>query len=347
MKKVSILLMMLLAMTFFISSCSNDDDTDPDDEPVEVDDTLYGVLGGDSLVDDPNSPGTQIELGRLNLRAVVDSTIFIIAADDRLNPYFQVLLSEVGASDLSGFSALSTTLTDFFAAATGSETAIYSGMSMADAHDPSVNSRMAFAADDDAMDAFIEDVVAGAAQNGVTSSDIITPVGELLESVREDVVQRTTSLYDRLGGTTMVTDPNDSEAMIEQGRLTFRAVVDSTIFVIAADERLQPYFEVLLAEVGSNDLTGFAALSATLTDFFCVAAGAETQSYSGLDMVAAHDPEQNSRMALKADDDAMDAFIEDAVAGLAQNGVTTENNGPLINEIGALINSLRSSIVQR
>lgn len=330
---------------FFLSAIIGCSDDEPEME-MEVDDSLYGQLGGTTLVEDPNSPGTQIEQGRLNLRAVVDSTIFVIAADQRLSPYFEALLSEVNNGNTSGFAALSSGLTDFFAEATGSENFSYSGLNMVDAHDPSVNSRMAFAADDAAMDAFIEDVVEGAARNGVTDNAIIAPIGELLESLRSDVVQRTESLYTRLGGTTMVDDPN-SDNMIEQGRLTFRAVVDSTIFVIAGDQRLQPYFEVLLSEVGNNDLSGFAALSEGLTDFFSVAAGATTQSYNGLNMVDAHDPEVNSRMALRADDAAMDAFIEDAVQGLAQNGVTVENNGPLVREIGALINSLRSAVVQR
>ncbi|WP_268123260.1 hypothetical protein [Roseivirga pacifica] len=342
MKKNMKILPVIFLMSALTFGCSDDD---PETPPV-VDNSLYGQLGGTTLVDDPNSPGTNIEQGRLNLRAVVDSTIFVIAADQRLSPYFEVLLSEVGSGNTSGFAALSATLTDFFAEATGSENISYSGLNMEDAHDPEVNSRMAFAADDAAMDAFIEDVVAGAAQNGVTDPNLITPIGDLLESLREPIVQRTETLYNRLGGTNMVDDPNSDE-MIEQGRLTFRAVVDSTIFVIAGDERLQPYFEVLLSEVGSNDLSGFAALSASLTDFFSVAAGATTQSYSGLNMVDAHDPEVNGRMALAADDAAMDAFIEDAVQGLAQNGVTVENNGPLVREIGALINSLRGAVVQR
>ncbi|UZR96561.1 hypothetical protein [Chondrinema litorale] len=333
----------LLAIVLFTASCNDDDDMENQMEP---DTSLYATLGGTTMVDDPNNPGTQIEQGRLNLRAVVDSSIFVIAADSRLTPYFQVLLSEVGSNDLTGFAALSESLTDFFAVATGSENTSYTGLNMMDAHDPAKNDRMAFAADDAAMDAFIEDVVKGAELNGVTDPTIITPIGDLLESLRSSVVQRTETLYDRLGGTAMVEDPANSDEMIEQGRLTLRGVVDSTIFVIASDTRLQPYFEVLLAEVGEGDLTGFAALSSNLTDFFSVAAGSTTQSYNGLNMADAHDPTVNNRMAQAADDDAMDAFIEDAVVGLSQNGVTIENNRALVNEIGALVNSLRGVIVQ-
>lgn len=35
------------------------------------------------------------------------------------------------------------------------------------------------------------------------------------------------TLYERVGGTEMVADPNNPNTMIEKGRLTLRAVVDS------------------------------------------------------------------------------------------------------------------------
>jgi hypothetical protein len=39
----------------------------------------------------------------------------------------------------------------------------------------------------------------------------------------------TPSIYARLGGTSMVSDPNNPGQMIEQGRLSYRSLVDSTI----------------------------------------------------------------------------------------------------------------------
>ena len=67
------------------------------------------------MVQDPTaSAGTMIEAGRLGIRSVVDSAIFVIAADDSINNYFNVLLAEVTAGDLSGFQELSKNLTDFF-----------------------------------------------------------------------------------------------------------------------------------------------------------------------------------------------------------------------------------------
>lgn len=153
------------------------------------------------------------------------------------------------------------------------------------------------------------------------------------------------TLYEKLGGTTMVTDPANPSQMIEQGRLGLRSVVDSTIFIIAGDNELNPYFAVLLSEVGSGNVTGFTALSKNLTDFFCVATGAKNFTYNGIaSMVAAHDPAQNNRMAMKANNASYDRFIADVVAGAAQNGVTDQ---AIVSELGTILESLRTTIVQR
>lgn len=181
--KFSFALMLLLSAIIIVPACKDDDD-----DPAEM--TLYERLGGDVMVSDPANPGSMIQQGRLNLRSVVDSTIFIIAGDNRLTPFFPTLLGEVGSGELSGFTALSKNLTDFFSVATGSETASYVGLNMVDAHDPAKNSRMALKATNASFDAFIEDVVAGAAQNGVTDADLINDLGALIETLREDVVQQ-------------------------------------------------------------------------------------------------------------------------------------------------------------
>jgi hypothetical protein len=152
----------------------------------------------------------------------------------------------------------------------------------------------------------------------------------------------TPTLYQRLGGTTMVADPANSGAMIEQGYLGLRSVVDSTIFVIAGDPQLQPYFAVLLAEVGSGDLTGFAALSESLTEFFAVATGAQNFTYDGMNMVDAHNS-ANPRMVGLVDNAAFDRFIVDLVQGAAQNNVPAA----IVADIGALVETLRGPIVQQ
>lgn len=155
----------------------------------------------------------------------------------------------------------------------------------------------------------------------------------------------TPTLYEKLGGTTMVSDPANPSMMIEKGRLGLRSVVDSTILIIAGDTALQPYFQVLLMEVTSGNTTGFTALSKNLTDFFCVATGAKNFTYNGIaSMAAAHDPAQNNRMGLKSNNAAYNRFIADVVAGAAQNGVTDQ---AIVSELGTILESLRTTIVQR
>lgn len=173
----------------------------------------------------------------------------------------------------------------------------------------------------------------------------IVAMGLVMTACRKEKNDNTgeVTLYSKLGGTTMVADPRNPGQMIEQGRLNLRSVVDSSIFVIAATPDLQPYFAPLLAEVTSGNTTGLAMLSKSLTDFFVVATGSTTGTYNGLNMRDAHDPARNPRMALKADNKSYDDFINAVVAGAQQNNVPM----PLIQEVGALIETLRTTIVQR
>jgi len=154
--------------------------------PVKA--TLYDSLGGTAMVSDPAHPGTMIEKGYLGIRSVIDSTIFVIAADNRINGHFTVLLSEVGAGNLSGFTELSMNLSDFVAVGTGAKDYKYSGMSMHDAHDPAVNNRMNGKATSADFDAFEADLVAGANKNHVPAN-LITSLGKIVESLRTQVVQ--------------------------------------------------------------------------------------------------------------------------------------------------------------
>jgi hypothetical protein len=175
--------LMLIMTVVLFGSCKDDDDDD-----MMTEDTIYMKLGGTTMVDDPANPGTMIEQGRLGLRSVVDSTIFVIAADPELNPFFTTLLTEIGNGNTSNLALLSKNLTDFFSVATGAENYSYNGLDMAAAHDPAQNPRMSMKADDQDFDNFIGAVVTGANQNNVPS-DIIGEIGELLETLRGDVVQ--------------------------------------------------------------------------------------------------------------------------------------------------------------
>jgi hypothetical protein len=151
------------------------------------------------------------------------------------------------------------------------------------------------------------------------------------------------TLYDSLGGTAMVADPRGG--MIEKGRLGIRNVVDSTIFVIAFDNRINSFFSTLLAEYTATpqNLTGFFALEKSLTDFFCVNTGAKNFTYSGKNMVAAHDPAQHTRMNGKSSNEDFDAFVQDLVKGAQQVGLTND----LIIRIGRVVATTRTQVVQR
>ncbi len=159
----------------------------------------------------------------------------------------------------------------------------------------------------------------------------------------------TPTLYDRVGGTTMVNDPNNAGTMIEKGRLTLRAVVDSSILVIAGDTQLAKYFPVLFAELGMGNTSGLTALSESFTDFMCVATGSKNANYGymGKNMKDAHDPAKNSRMGMKANKADFDKFVGDIGVGLAKNGVTAQNNKQLVDDLVALLYTTEADIVQR
>ncbi len=189
-KQFKLIAMLLMSGALLLSSCGDDEDKKKEkDDTTMSEPTIYEKVGGDEMVEDPSNGGMMIEAGRLALRSVVDSTIFVIGGDDELKPYFAVLLAELDGSDYSGFTALSKDLTDFFSEATGSKNITYGGLDMVEAHDPSKNNRMTGMADDAAFDAFIADLVVGAKKNNVPDA-IIGEIGALVETLRAPVVQK-------------------------------------------------------------------------------------------------------------------------------------------------------------
>lgn len=188
MKKLTFLPLALAAFCaiLLIESCSKN--SSPMPAKTTIGTTLYDTLGGTTLVADPTHAGAMIEKGRLSIRNVIDSTIFVIAADSKINGHFTVLLSEVTKGDLSGFTDLSENLTTFVAGATGAKDYIYIGLNMHDAHDPAMNPRMNGKATNADFDAFVADLVTGANKNKVPSG-IINSLGKIVESLRTTVVQ--------------------------------------------------------------------------------------------------------------------------------------------------------------
>lgn len=180
----SVLFGLVVALSL-MSSCSKKSSTS---STTSNKPTLYDSLGGSAMVSDPANPGTMIEQGRLGIRSVLDSTIFVIAGDTAINGFFQVLLAEVTAGNTSGYTALSNNLTDFVCVATGAKDFTYGGKSMTDAHNPATNSRISGKVGSDDFAEFINDVVIGAKQNNLPSN-LITSVGALLETLESQVVQ--------------------------------------------------------------------------------------------------------------------------------------------------------------
>jgi hypothetical protein len=161
------------------------------------------------------------------------------------------------------------------------------------------------------------------------------------------------SIYERLGGTKMVADPDNSGQMIEAGRLSFRKVVNSTIGLIIADVQsnaagnLQAHFAPVLAETGSTQATNVAKLSDNLTDFFSFNTGGTNavNTYSGLNMVAAHDPAINKRMGTKSSNADYTKF--EGYVGAAAVANKVEKDSELYNDVVAVLESLRTPIVQK
>lgn len=161
------------------------------------------------------------------------------------------------------------------------------------------------------------------------------------------------TIYERLGGSAMVSDPDNSGQMIEKGRLSFRKVVNSTIGLIVADVQsnasgnLQAHFAPLLAETGTTQATNIAKLSDNLTDFFSFNTGGKNavNTYSGLNMVAAHDPAKNPRMGTKASSADFTKF--EGYVGAAANANGVASNTELYTDIVAVLESLRTPIVQK
>lgn len=161
------------------------------------------------------------------------------------------------------------------------------------------------------------------------------------------------SIYMRLGGTTMVSDPDNAGQMIEAGRLSYRKVINSTVGLIVADVQsnasgnLGAHFAPVLAEVGAGNTTKLAILVDNLVDFFSFNTGGTNavNTYSGLNMVAAHDPATNPRMGVKSNNANYNKFVGYVGAAANANGVAA--NTELYTDIVAVLESLRAPIVQQ
>lgn len=188
---VSLAICLIVAVAFMPSCKKSSSNPTPTPKP-----TLYDSLGGTKMVADPATSSTaQIEAGRLLIRNIIDSTIFVIAGDDSINVYFKTLLMEVGSGNFTGFDQLSQNLTDFVAVGTGAKDYTYTGLSMMVAHTPGtadttkMNPRINGVVSNGAFSEFEVDLFKGANKSGVPSSTpALISVGNLVESLRGSVV---------------------------------------------------------------------------------------------------------------------------------------------------------------
>src|ERR1700735_5171865 len=109
--------------------------------------------------------------------------------------------------------------------------------------------------------------------------------------------------------------------MVEKGYLGIRTIVDSAVFIVAADTQINGYFKVLLAEVTAGNLSGYERLSTNFSNFVAVATGAKDYTYTGLSMQNAHNPNTNPRITMTVDSADFNEFVGDAAASATKNGV--------------------------
>lgn len=171
-------------------------------------------------------------------------------------------------------------------------------------------------------------------------------------SCEDDPAPVAPSIYERLGGSSLVDDPDNPGQKIEAGRLSYRKVVNTTIGLIVADitagsqGNFSAHFAPLLAETGNTQATNISKLSDNLTDFFSFNTGGTNavNAYNGLNMVDAHDPAKNNRMGKKSSNADYDRFVGFVGQAAQQNGVAA--NTQLYIDIVAVLESLRTQIVQ-
>lgn len=152
------------------------------------------------------------------------------------------------------------------------------------------------------------------------------------------------TLYDTLGGTTLVTDPLDTSEKIEQGYLTIRTIVDTTMFTFASDPLIDTFFTVLRTEDAAGNSSEYESLSKGMTNFIATAAGCTNSSYaySGPDLYAAHNPDSNSNIPLSVTDTAFNQFVYD----IGQSALNYGLSAQVVSQIGSMLYKYEGQVVQ-
>jgi len=141
-----------------------------------------------------------------------------------------------------------------------------------------------------------------------------TPKGDQkADSAEQSAAASTPTLYDRLGGTPVLT-----------------AVVDSFVGHVMADTRINKYFQRI-----ADDTVATQGFKRKLVEQLCQGASGPC-TYSGLDMKSAH-------QGMNLTDADFDALLEDLVRALDAEGVSQRNKNELLGVLG----QMRGDIVSK
>ena len=155
----------------------------------------------------------------------------------------------------------------------------------------------------------------------------------------------TPTLYDTLGGATLVLDPLDPDStMIEKGYLAIRTIVDTTMFTFASDPLIDTFFIVLSTEDAAGKDSEYVNLSLGMTNFIATAAGCTNPkyAYNGPDMYAAHNPASNKNIPLSVTDSAFNEFVYD----IAQSAINYGLSAQVVSQFGSMLYKYEGQIVQ-
>jgi hypothetical protein len=170
-------------------------------------------------------------------------------------------------------------------------------------------------------------------------------IGVMMNSCKKSKTSATTgtpTLYDTLGGTTPVVDPLDTNHMIEQGYLTIRTIVDTTMFVFASDPLLEPFFIVLHDDDSLGQSSEYISLSTGMTQFIAMAAGSVDSVYTGPDMYAAHHHATDSNMPnIPLPDSVFNEFVYD----LGQSAIDYGLSAQVVSQFGSMLYKYEGQIV--
>jgi hypothetical protein len=156
------------------------------------------------------------------------------------------------------------------------------------------------------------------------------------------------TFYDSIGGTVLVTDPANYGQTVEQGYLTIRTIVDTALVIIQTDTLINGYFTFMVNEDTLHEApTEYDKLSVNITNFLAVAAGAKDYSYTGLDMVAAHNPDSSAFILTPVDSLAFNEFAYDLAQSATNLPPPYKLSSQLISQLGHLLYRYEGQIVPR